>query len=98
MMTDQDPIRVNVTPRPASPGPPGPPGPAGPRGLLSRISHGWWVVICLVYVISPVDLMPELLLGPIIGGVDDAGIAAFAMYNLYRWFVERRRKSQTAGK
>lgn len=64
--------------------------PTRPRGL-ARIPPGWWVVICLIYLISPIDLMPELILGPMIGLVDDAGILAFAVYNFVLWLRGRRR-------
>lgn len=58
----------------------------GPYGLR----HGWWVLICLAYLISPIDLVPEAILGPL-GLFDDAGIAAFGLYSLACWFRNRRR-------
>ena len=53
------------------------------------IKHGWWVLICLAYMISPIDIAPELFLGPL-GIADDLGVAAFALYNLMGWLKARR--------
>ena len=59
------------------------------RGLYG-IKHGWWAIICLVYVLSPLDLAPELILGPI-GVIDDAGVALFGFYNAAKWVAQWRR-------
>jgi uncharacterized membrane protein YkvA (DUF1232 family) len=64
-----------------------------PRRGRFGIGHGWWVVICLVYIVSPFDFVPEFLLGPI-GLIDDAGIAAFAITNLVRWREQRRTRRE----
>jgi uncharacterized membrane protein YkvA (DUF1232 family) len=61
------------------------------RGLYG-IRHGWWVVICLLYVLSPIDLVPELIFAPL-GFVDDAGIAAFGIFNFVKWLKARRRRA-----
>lgn len=50
------------------------------------ISHGWWVVICVVYCLSPIDALPELLLGPL-GLVDDFGVMMFGFYSFLRWII-----------
>ena len=34
------------------------------------------IVLCCLYIISPVDLMPELVVGPV-GFIDDAAVLAF---------------------
>jgi len=59
--------------------------PRGPWG----ITHGWWVVICAAYIVSPIDLMPELILGPL-GIPDDIGMLGFGIWNFVRW---RRNKN-----
>tara|TARA_B100000700_G_scaffold245105_1_gene273481 strand:- start:184 stop:423 length:240 start_codon:yes stop_codon:yes gene_type:complete len=34
------------------------------------------IVLCCLYIISPVDLMPEMVVGPL-GFIDDAAVLAF---------------------
>lgn len=61
------------------------------------ISHGWWVVICIIYALSPIDLLPALLLGPL-GIFDDLGVMCFGFLSFVRWTRARsaapERKSQ----
>ncbi len=68
-----------------------PPPPRDPRRGVWGIPYGWWIVICMVYVISPLDLMPELLLGPL-GIPDDIGMFGFGVYNFVQWIRARRLK------
>lgn len=65
-----------------------------PTKGLYGIRYGWWVIICIAYILSPIDIIPEAFLGPL-GVMDDAGIAAFGVYNFARWFVGRRARSRT---
>ncbi|HLO39769.1 MAG TPA: YkvA family protein [Phycisphaerales bacterium] len=58
------------------------------RGPLN-IPHGIWVLICLIYIISPFDFIPDFL--PIIGWTDDTGMLGFAIYNVVQWMRARRR-------
>ena len=37
------------------------------------------IILCFLYIISPVDLMPEVLLGPL-GIIDDAGVLGFMLF------------------
>ena len=37
------------------------------------------IVICIIYILSPLDLIPEILLGPL-GLIDDAGVLAFMLF------------------
>jgi len=37
------------------------------------------IILCCIYIISPVDLMPEVLLGPL-GIIDDAGVLGFMLF------------------
>ena len=37
------------------------------------------IVICIIYIISPLDLIPEIPLGPM-GLIDDAGVLAFMLF------------------
>ena len=37
------------------------------------------IVFCCIYIISPVDLLPEVLLGPL-GIIDDAGVLGFMLF------------------
>jgi uncharacterized membrane protein YkvA (DUF1232 family) len=44
------------------------------RDLVANPKYRWWVVgASLVYLLSPIDLLPEALLGPL-GLIDDAVI------------------------
>jgi uncharacterized membrane protein YkvA (DUF1232 family) len=48
--------------------------PSKPKGKLKRVAI---IVLTLIYVLSPLDLLPEALLGPI-GWLDDLGVLAWA--------------------
>ena len=71
------------------------PNPPIPRRGLYGVPHAWWVVICLLYIISPFDFFPEIIFGPI-GLVDDAGILAFGASNLVHWLNNRRARTPRA--
>lgn len=45
-------------------------------------------ILLLIYVLSPIDLLPELVLGPI-GFVDDAFAIFFLVYYLFVFFAEQ---------
>jgi uncharacterized membrane protein YkvA (DUF1232 family) len=57
------------------------------------LRYSWWVLIALAYIVSPIDLVPDALLP--FGIVDDAGMAAFGVYNLVSWL--RWRRARRAG-
>ena len=59
-----------------------------PRGLVAMIG-------ALVYLASPVDVLPEVLLGPI-GLLDDAGAVTAAAVFVYK-LVNVKRRLQEAG-
>lgn len=52
------------------------------RGLWG-LKHGWWVVISLVYMVSPLDAIPDFI--PVLGLLDDMGVFVFMLYNLVQW-------------
>ena len=54
-----------------------------PRGLIAMIG-------ALVYLVSPVDVLPEVLLGPI-GLLDDAGATAAAAVFVYKLVTVKKR-------
>ena len=54
-----------------------------PRGLIAMIG-------ALVYLASPVDLLPEAMLGPI-GLLDDAGAVTAAAVFVYKLVTVKRR-------
>lgn len=40
------------------------------RNLLSHPKYRWWVIVgTLVYLISPIDLLPDVI--PVVGQIDD---------------------------
>src|SRR6188472_3165538 len=59
-----------------------------PRGLIAMIG-------ALVYLVSPVDVLPEVLLGPI-GLLDDAGAATAAAVFVYK-LVTVKKQLEEAG-
>ena len=54
-----------------------------PRGLIAMIG-------ALVYLASPVDVLPELMLGPF-GLLDDAGVTTAAAVFVYKLVTVKRR-------
>lgn len=54
-----------------------------PRGLVAMIG-------ALVYLASPIDVLPEVILGPI-GLLDDAGAATAAAVFVYKLVAVKRR-------
>jgi uncharacterized membrane protein YkvA (DUF1232 family) len=54
-----------------------------PRGLIAMIG-------ALVYLASPIDVLPEVILGPI-GLLDDAGAATAAAVFVYKLVTVKRR-------
>jgi len=54
-----------------------------PRGLIAMIG-------ALVYLVSPIDVLPEVILGPI-GLLDDAGAATAAAVFVYKIVTVHRR-------
>jgi uncharacterized membrane protein YkvA (DUF1232 family) len=59
-----------------------------PRGLIAMIG-------ALVYLASPLDVLPEVILGPI-GLLDDAGAATAAAVFVYK-LVNVKRRLEDAG-
>jgi uncharacterized membrane protein YkvA (DUF1232 family) len=61
-----------------------------PRGLVAMIG-------ALVYLASPVDVLPEVLLGPI-GLLDDAGAATAATVFVYKLVTVKKRLEEAGVK
>jgi len=61
-----------------------------PRGLVAMIG-------ALVYLVSPVDVLPEVMLGPI-GLLDDAGAATAAAVFVYKLVAVKRRLEEAGVK
>jgi len=61
-----------------------------PRGVVAMIGS-------LVYPASPVDVLPEIVLGPI-GLLDDAGAATAAAVFVYKLVTVRRRLEEAGVK
>jgi len=49
------------------------------------------IVICIIYILSPLDLIPEIPLGPL-GLIDDAGVLAFMLFPTKRLWGLRDKK------
>lgn len=51
------------------------------RGLLQNPKYRWWAVgASLVYLISPVDLLPDIF--PVVGWIDDAVVIGLLVTEL----------------
>lgn len=50
------------------------------------------VLFAVVYVVSPVDLIPDV---PLIGWLDDVGVLAFVAHHIMRSFQRQARKPAT---
>ncbi len=61
-----------------------------PRGLVAMVAS-------LVYLASPVDVLPEVLLGPL-GLLDDAGALTAAAVFVYKLVTVKRRLEQAGVK
>ena len=49
------------------------------------------IIICIIYILSPLDLIPEIPLGPL-GLIDDAGVLAFMLFLIKRLWELRDEK------
>ena len=61
-----------------------------PRGLIAMVG-------ALVYLASPVDVLPEVILGPI-GLLDDAGAVTAAAVFVYKLVAVKRRLAEAGVK
>lgn len=60
----------------------------GYRRLLTHPRYGVWVVLAsLAYIISPIDLSPDLL--PLLGQIDDVAILVLMVSALTQWLSQR---------
>lgn len=60
----------------------------GFRGLLRNPKYRWWIILgSLVYLISPIDVAPDLI--PILGQVDDVVLITILLSELYQWLMEK---------
>lgn len=59
------------------------------------ISHGWWVVICVIYTLLPIDLASAWFFGPL-GIVDNFGVVGFGFYSFIRWLSARSPQQRVA--
>lgn len=57
------------------------------------IKQNWILILSVIYILSPIDLIPEFLLGPL-GIIDDAavliGLLVKAVYDYWRSHQRRR--------
>ena len=55
--------------------------------MIKFIKSNWLLVLSLIYIISPIDFIPEFLIGPL-GLVDDLGLIIimllFAVINSFK--------------
>jgi uncharacterized membrane protein YkvA (DUF1232 family) len=63
------------------------------RGVLYFADHPWVMVVAIItYIILPIDLIPEALVGPL-GYIDDVVVLMLPL--LLREYVRRLRKSES---
>ncbi len=53
-----------------------------PAKSMSKMKRALIVLFTLIYVLSPLDILPEFLLGPV-GLLDDLGVLAWAARQLF---------------
>lgn len=60
----------------------------GFRGLLRNPKYRWWIVLgSLVYLVSPIDVAPDLI--PILGQVDDVVLITILLTEFSQWLLEK---------
>ena len=60
----------------------------GFRDLLRNPKYRWWIVLgSLIYLISPIDVAPDLI--PVLGQVDDVVLITILLSELYQWLLEK---------
>lgn len=60
----------------------------GFRGLLRNPKYRWWIVLgSLVYLVSPIDVSPDLI--PILGQVDDVVLITILLTEFSQWLLEK---------
>lgn len=60
----------------------------GYRRLLTHPRYGIWVLLAsLVYLISPIDISPDLI--PILGQIDDVTLIVLMLSAVSQWITQR---------
>jgi uncharacterized membrane protein YkvA (DUF1232 family) len=66
------------------------------RNTLRNPKYRWWIVIgTLAYVISPIDISPDLF--PIIGEIDDIALVTLLFAEVSQIAIEKLRQRQPRG-
>ncbi|MEO6729352.1 MAG: YkvA family protein [Candidatus Dojkabacteria bacterium] len=47
--------------------------------MTKFIKQHWFLILSLIYILSPIDFIPELFLGPL-GLIDDLGLVVFLLF------------------
>lgn len=66
------------------------------NNLGKFIKNNFWLIFSVVYILSPIDFIPEFLL-PIVGPfiiVDDATVLIFSLYRRYRRYIDQVNESE----
>lgn len=51
------------------------------------LKQNWLLILSLLYIFSPVDFIPEIILGPF-GAIDDVGVLLSLLgYSAFKYFV-----------
>lgn len=64
--------------------------------MSDYIKENFTIILSLIYIISPIDLIPEALLGPL-GILDDLGVVFFLL-GLSTWKFFNRNKQSAISK
>lgn len=59
---------------------------------MNFIKENWLLFLSLIYIISPIDFIPELLVGPL-GLIDDFWLVVFLILGAFLKYRKRGRKS-----
>lgn len=60
--------------------------------MKNFIKTNWLLILTIIYVISPVDIIPEMFV-PIAGNVDDAGVVFIEL--LRRYYEYKKKKPES---
>ncbi|MGB8701394.1 MAG: YkvA family protein [Thermosynechococcaceae cyanobacterium] len=63
------------------------------RNILRNPQYRWWIILgTLVYLLSPVDFLPDVF--PIVGEIDDIALVTLLFAEVSQMVVEQLRKRQ----
>jgi uncharacterized membrane protein YkvA (DUF1232 family) len=59
--------------------------------MTKFLKKNWLLILSLIYILSPIDLIPEAFLGPL-GLIDDAGLLFILILKAIIQFLQERQR------